>query len=211
MENIVNNIRRMQPGDVDAVVQVHMDTFQGFFLTFLGPAFLREFYKGVCEDSSGIALVYDEDSVLGFVAGSVQPSGFYKHLIRKHWWKFGLASLRPVAMKPFIVPRLLRALTLPGKTDDSQTKMGMLMSLAVKQDDQGKGVGRQLVLSFLLHSRERGVESINLTTDAFGNDRINKFYLKMGFRCVKTFSTPEGRLMNEYLLVLSSVSFDLLQ
>jgi GNAT superfamily N-acetyltransferase len=192
----------MQSADVDDVIRVHKDGFQGFFLTFLGPAFLREFYAGVCEDPSGIAIVYDDDSVSGFVVGTVEPSGFYKRLIQKRWWKFGLASLKPVLIRPSIVPRLLRALTLPGKTANTQLRMGTLMSLAVMQGSNGKGIGKQLVTSFLENCQERQVEIVNLTTDALGNDSTNEFYRKMGFTISKVFVTPEGRLMNEYVIRL---------
>ncbi len=198
----MNEIRSMQSRDIDSVTRVHMDGFQGFFLTFLGPAFLREFYIGICEDPSGIALVYDKDSILGFVVGTVGPSGFYKRLIQKRWWKFGLASLRPFIRKPSIAPRLLRAFTLPGTTAKIEPRTGTLMSLAVVQRCQGNGVGKQLVLSFLERCRERQLEIVNLTTDAVGNEATNEFYRKMGFTFAKVFTTPEGRLMNEYMIRL---------
>ena len=201
--NTVNNIRPMRPGDVESVVRVHMDGFPGFFLTFLGPAFLREFYAGVCEDPSGIAFVYDDaDSILGLVVGTVEPSGFYRRLIQKRWWKFAFASLKPAFSKPRIIPRLLRALTLPGKIANPDLKTGTLMSLAVLQNRKGNGVGKHLVLAFLEKSRERQVEIVNLTTDAIGNDATNEFYRRLGFALDKVFTTPEGRLMNEYMIRL---------
>lgn len=198
----MNKIRLMRSSDVDSVIRVHMEGFPGFFLTFLGPAFLREFYTAVCEDPSGIAIVYEDDSILGFVVGTVEPSGFYKRLIQKRWWKFGLASLKPAIKKPRIVPRLLRALTLPAKTANPGLKTGTLMSLAVIQNHHGNGVGKHLVLSYLEKSRERQVEIVNLTTDAVGNDTTNQFYQRMGFTLAKVFDTPEGRLMNEYVIRL---------
>jgi ribosomal protein S18 acetylase RimI-like enzyme len=192
----------MLPGDVDSVIQVHMEAFHGFFLSFLGPAFLREFYVGVCEDPSGIAIVSDESSIAGFVVGTVEPSGFYKRLIQKRWWKFALASVRPVIEKPIIIPRLLRALSLPEKTATPGMKMGTLMSLGVSRKFHGNGIGKHLVASFLERSQKRDVEIVNLTTDAVGNDSTNEFYRKMGFTLVSVFKTPEGRLMNEYAIRL---------
>jgi ribosomal protein S18 acetylase RimI-like enzyme len=195
----VSKIRPMQSHDVEDVIRVHMEGFQGFFLTFLGPPFLREFYTGVCEDPSGIALVYDDGtSILGFVVGTVEPSGFYKRLIQKRWWRFGLASLKPLIKRPSIAPRLLGAFTLPGKTAKAQLKTGTLMSLAVMNRYHGNGVGKQLVSAFLEASRKRQVEIVNLTTDAVGNDSTNEFYSKMGFELVRIFITPQGRFMNEY-------------
>ena len=199
----MSNIRPMCSEDIESVVRVHMDAFQGFFLTFLGPTFLTEFYEGVCEDHSGIALIYEDHFVLGFVVGTVQPSGFYKRLIQERWWKFGLSSLWPLIRKPSIIPRLLRALNLPDHVSKMQPRTGTLMSLAVMNGCQGRGIGKQLVSSFLEHSRKKGVELVNLTTDAADNEPTNEFYRKMGFTCAKTFATPEGRLMNEYFIRVS--------
>lgn len=192
----------MQPADVDSVIQVHMDGFQGFFLTFLGPSFLRVFYTAVCEDPSGIAIVYEDNTISGFVVGTTEPSGFYKRLIQKRWWKFAFASLVPLIKKPSILPRLLRAFTLPAHSASAQLKTGTLMSLAVRSNSNGKGIGKHLVASFLEASQKRQVETVNLTTDAIGNESTNNFYRNMGFTLVKVFATPEGRLMNEYIICL---------
>lgn len=192
----------MQYCDIESVVQVHLNAFQGFFLTFLGPSFLREFYSSVCVDPSGIAVVYDDNSVIGFVVGTVQPAGFYRRLIQKRWWKFGLASLRPVLRKPSIIPRLLRAFAMPSDVSNAQPGTATLMSLAVMRNYQGQGIGKQLVSAFIECSRKRQIEVVNLTTDAAHNIETNEFYQRMGFRCSRAFTTPEGRLMNEYMIEL---------
>jgi len=43
---------------------------------------------------------------------------------------------------------------------------------------------------------------VDLTTDRDNNDKINRFYLSLGFACERTFVTPEGRTMNEYVIDL---------
>jgi hypothetical protein len=71
------SIKRMASADVSAVVQVHLDSFPGFFLTFLGPTFLRELYVATLADSSGISFVAEDgNGICGFVAGTAQPAGF---------------------------------------------------------------------------------------------------------------------------------------
>jgi hypothetical protein len=66
-------------------------------------------------------------------------------------------------------------------------------------------VGSQLLAAFLEELRTRGIKSVNLTTDQQDNDQVNAFYLAQGFRCTRTFVTPEGRTMNEYVLKLKGV------
>jgi GNAT superfamily N-acetyltransferase len=192
----------MKQEDVDSVVGVHMKAFQGFFLTFLGPRFLRELYRSIVIDPSGIAYVYRVDRrVLGFVAGTSQPAGFYRRLLRQRWWHFGWAATGPILRRPEIIPRLLRAFRMPEQVD-TLAGCGTLMSIAVLPSSQSKGVGKILVQAFLQEATRRRLNQVNLTTDKVNNNSVNSFYRKLGFRCSRSFTTPEGRAMNEYIIDL---------
>lgn len=193
-------IRRMGSSDVPSVVQVHLESFYGFFLTFLGPSFLRELYAATLADPSGIGFVAEkEQGIYGFVAGTSQPAGFYQHLLRQRWWRFGVAAIPAILKNPLIVPRLLRAFRKPQESA-SQPDTGTLMSIAITPEAQGQGVGQALVETFLEEARRRGLKHVNLTTDRDNNDPGNHFYRKLGFRCSMSFITPEGRSMNEYMI-----------
>ena len=198
----MGNIRAMNVNDVNAVVKVHLSSFQGFFLTFLGRQFLSELYAGIVVDSTGIAFVYrEEDRVLGFIAGTSQPAGFYSHLLHRRWWRFALASLIPILKNPLIIPRLLRAFRKPQDVSN-QPDTGTLMSIAVTPEAQGRGLGQVLVKAFLEEAADRGLKHVDLTTDKNNNDSVNQFYQRMGFQCSRTFVTSEGREMNEYVIDL---------
>lgn len=198
-----SEIRRLSPVDIDSVVNVHMRSFRGFFLTFLGPRFLSEFYRASVDDPSGIGYAYwlGEDELCAFVVGSSQPAGFYGRLIRYRWWRFGFASVYALIRQPNIILRLLRALRMP-RQELPSNNCGTLMSIAVDPGIQGKGIGKALVTAFLDEARRVGLSHVNLTTDKLNNDSVNKFYLNYGFHCIRTYVTPEGREMNEYLIDL---------
>ncbi|MDP4164926.1 MAG: GNAT family N-acetyltransferase [Bacillota bacterium] len=188
----------MRKDDVPNVVRVHLAGFQGFFLTFLGPAFLGELYKGTLIDPSGIGFVAEyEEGICGFVTGTTYLSGFYKRLLRNRWWRFALASVLPVLKRPSIIPRLLRALSMPEKVNKKDGS-GTLMSLAVLPEHQGSGIGKILVNAFFDEAMKRGCKKIFLTSDRDNNDAINLFYQNLGFSIVRQYMTPEGRNMNEY-------------
>lgn len=194
--------RKMQRADVAEVVQVHSASFSGFFLTFLGPAFLRELYTAILSDAAGISFVAEEgQELVGFVAGTAQPAGFYRRLLRQRWWRFALASVFPVLRHPAIIPRLLRAFSMPGQVTQQQHR-GTLMSIAVLPGAQGCGVGKALVRAFLAEAAQRGLRQVDLTTDQDNNEAVNAFYQQMGFVCARSFNTPEGRAMNEYVITL---------
>jgi hypothetical protein len=73
--------------DISKIVTLHLHSFPDFFLTFLGPAFLRELYTATLEDDSGIGFVaLNGEDILGFVTGTAEPSGFYRRLLRQRWW-----------------------------------------------------------------------------------------------------------------------------
>ncbi len=196
------SVRQMCLADVPLAVKVHLESFSGFFLTFLGPAFLCELYTATLADPSGIGFVAENgEGICGFVTGTAQPSGFYRRLLRKRWWRFAVASIVPGMRNPSIIPRLLRAFSMPEGTSNKEGH-ATLMSVAVLPSIQGKGVGQSLVRAFLLEATRRGLKFVDLTTDRDHNDGTNHFYQKMGFICERTSITPEGRAMNAYLIEL---------
>ncbi|MEO8033370.1 MAG: GNAT family N-acetyltransferase [Acidobacteriota bacterium] len=196
-------LRRMTAGDVPAVTAVHLTSFPGFFLSFLGPGFLHHLYRGILDDATGIAFVVEErGAIRGFVAGTEQPAGFYRRLLRRRWFLFALASLRPALRRPAIIARLLRALTLSNRTPDDRVATALLMSVAVSPVSQAAGNGGRLLKAFLEEARRRGSLRVVLTTDRLANDSVNRFYVRHGMSITRTFSTREGRAMNEYSIDL---------
>lgn len=195
-------VRPMLQSDVDQVVEVHLLAFQHFFLSMLGPAFLRELYIGILRDPSGICYVCESGHIVaGFVVGTEQPQRLYSRLLRQRWWRFGRAAARAALLHPAIVPRLLRAFTAP-TANAKPAGCGLLMSLAVNPAWQGQHCGRHLVTSFLAEAENRGLGKVYLDTDTINNERTNEFYRRVGFELERSFETPEGRPMNEYSIEL---------
>lgn len=203
---MTHTLRSAEPADILGVVSVHLSSFQGFFLTFLGPRFLTELYSAIQEDPSGIALVTQSEkgSLSGFVFGTTQPTGLYRHLLKRRWWRFGWAALPAFLRSPSILRRLIRAFSMPGQELPAE-HCGTLMSIAVDPNAQGQGIGKALVRAFLREAKKRGLQTVNLTTDAVNNDSTNAFYRSQGFVLHQTYSTPEGRPMNEYLFRLAEL------
>lgn len=187
------------------VVDIHMQSFTGFFLTFLGKGFLKQLYTGFIEhEGSGIIVaVNDSDEIVGFLAYSDDMSSFYKYLIKKKLipfaWYSGCAFLR----NPKIMFRLLRAFTYSGEAKRTE-KYIELSSIGVKPASEGTGVGSKLISALkvkacnLNRERTEKYEYIKLETDAVDNDGANAFYQKNGFVLDHEHATREGRRMNEY-------------
>lgn len=192
---------RMQ--HITAVVEAHLASFPGFFLSFLGPRFLSLYYEGICRAPEGIGFVYLNSSGLpvGFVAGSSNPRGFYSRLLKRSWLKFALASLGAIIRKPTVIGRIVRGLFYPGNNPGGN-HVGGLFSIGVHPELQGTGAGKELVKAFLEKAKDKGCTSVFLTTDRDENDSVNYFYQKLGFQVDRQYETPDGRRMNEYWIVL---------
>lgn len=188
-------IRPMTAADAKTVASIHLEAFQGFFLSFLGDRFLRELYRAIVADDDGIAFIaLLDERTIGFVAGSASSSGFYRRAARHRWWRFGIASIGALIRRPAILPRLIRALYAPPRS--SSQDAALLMSLAVDPKVQRSGAGRLLTNAFIDEAARRGRGAVVLTTDRLDNDGVNAFYITNGFRLLREFVTPEGRAMN---------------
>jgi len=188
----------MRLTDLDAVVHVHLSSFDGFFLASLGPAFLSEFYRAALLDQFSIALVsQEEDPLSGFAVGTLRPTGFYRRLARNHLRRLLVGSLLPVLAKPQVGLGILRRLSMNGRIS-YEAGEALLLSIAVEPARQGAGIGKRLIEAFLLAAQQRGAHSACLTTDALNNAAANQFYLRTGFDRLRSFVAPEGRRMNEY-------------
>lgn len=185
---------------VNAVVSMHLEAFPDYFLSFLGPGFLREFYASFLQDPVGMAFVaYDErGEVFGAVVGPLDSRQFFRRLLLRRWWAFSSASLAAAVCRPTIVPRLFRALAYRGDTPQGPVR-ALLSSVAVAPEAQGRGVGKALVMRWLDEAQRRGASGCFLTTDADNNEAVNSFYRSLGWQIESTYVTPQRRRMNRYV------------
>ena len=200
-------VRHAELGDLASIVRVHMVAFDGFFLTRLGPWFLREYYRTVWEDEAGILLVVsmaDSARVVGFCVGFVDSAAFYRRL-RARRVRLALAALPGLLRRPSLLPRLFsNAERLEGNDRSSgSARDSELASLGVLPAFQGAGIGRALVQAFISQSRALGADRVSLTTDAEQNARVNGFYQSLGFQICETYVAQGNRRMHRYECTLS--------
>jgi|GEM_PF-660377 len=187
---------------IEGAVDMHLMAFGEFFLAQLGRGFLTEYYRQVAghDLTVGYVAVDDCEKVVGAGFAVLDSSKFYKDIARRRWWAFGLQSLWPLMKSPKIILRLIRGLKHRGNIPPCDIKpLGALLSLAVRPDCQGQGLGAALMRSVHDEHVRRGVDAIFLTTDADNNDRVLGFYAGIGWDLLGHFMTPEKRRMCWYL------------
>ena len=180
------------------IVDIHLDTFEGFFLTFMGKGFLKKMYLSYCDHApSGLVVALEDGKPVGFLAYSADMSGLYKHMIKKRLISFAFYSAGAFLRKPKIFMRLIRAFLKPGESRREENYVE-LSSIGVSPKVKSKGVGSALI-SWLKENVDFAKYSyIALETDAENNEGANRFYVKNGFTLVREYETHEGRKMNEY-------------
>ncbi|MCQ8897731.1 GNAT family N-acetyltransferase [Limnobacter humi] len=199
----MTTIRPAHLADIPAIVDVHIQAFPGFFLTLMGRPFLRLLYLGFLQSAQGMVYVAvnAQGDVLGFVAGTAQPQGFFGQLLRKQWFRFGLAAVWPLCRRPSLVAiKLWSALFYRGETLPDLPNAALLSSLGVHPQAHRQGLGRQLVAAFVAWSAQHGCPAVYLTTDQSNNTKANTFYLECGFQLAGTCKRPPNRILNRYLL-----------
>lgn len=180
------------------VTDIHLATFQGFFLTFMGRGFLRQMYRSYCEhESSGLLVAFEEEKAIGFLAYSENMSGLYKFMIKKRLVPFAWYSLGAFFRKPKIFMRLIRAFLKPSESRREEAYVE-LASIGVSLTIKSRGVGSALIKALKAQVDFGRFSYIGLETDADNNEGANHFYQKNGFRLARNYKTREGRSMNEY-------------
>lgn len=195
------NIVEIKAKHIKHVVDVHTRAFPEFFLSFLGPKFLREFYNSFIYDSAGIGFVAEDSesgNVLGVIVGPLLPGGYFKRLLKRKWWAFCYASLGAILRRPSTIKRLLRALLYRGEAPPGPER-ALLSSIAVLPRSQHLGIGKALVRRWIQEVQQQGGRGCYLTTDANDNDKVNSFYQRLNWKIESTYTTPEGRKMNRYV------------
>lgn len=184
---------------VSDIVFIHMKTFKGFFLTFMGKGFLNQLYKSYCEHrDSGILVAFDEKKeVLGFLAYSCNLSELYKFMIKKNLFLFLWYSLGAFLRKPKIFIKLLRAFLKPSESIRKE-KYVELASIGVSPSRKSRGIGTILINELKNIIDFNKYSYITLETDAIENKIANNFYKKNEFILERKYTTNEGRKMNEY-------------
>lgn len=198
------NIREVKYDEkklINDIVTIHLNTFTGFFLTFMGRGFLNQMYTSYCDyEEAGLLVAEEDGKAIGFLAYSSNFSGLYKFMIKTRLIQFGWYSIGAFLRRPSAFLHIISAFLKPGEAKREEEYVE-LSSIGVDPNIKSKGIG-----SLLIDSLKRKVDFtkfayINLETDAVDNEGAIHFYEKNGFVRERMFETDEGRKMYEYRFI----------
>lgn len=188
-------IRHLSNKSIRELVQVHIDAFPNFFLTDLGQSFLETYYKSVQEEESGVVLAYEEDGrIIGFCAGCVLSKGFNSKLVKHNLYEYGLLCVRLCFTHPKKIVHLIKNFTKSASVED-KGQYAELLSIGVSPSVQNSGVGKILLSELEKDLKFKGASELSLTTDFYENEKVLRFYSKMGFKPFCEFTAYPNRKM----------------
>lgn len=190
---IVNAKRK----DIDAIVNIHLDAFKGFFLTSLGKDFLQFYYSVFLLNKETVFLCAEDENgnVIGFSAATKVSKGFNSRLIKENLLSFIALSLKLIFNNPKALLRLIKNLTKKSVTIEDDEDYAELYSIGIDSSQQGKGVGKLLLAKTEEALKSGGVGKVSLTTDYDNNEAAVGFYHSMGYDTLYVFTTYPDRKM----------------
>ena len=202
-EITVRKIEQNEKAIIKEIAKIHVETFEGFFLTFMGKGFLNTMYRAYCKHKpSDLLGAFDQDGkIVGFLAYSTDMSGLYKFMIKRSLIPFAWYSFCAFLRKPKVFMRLIRAFLKPSEAKREE-KYIELSSIGVDKETKSKGIGSKLIDCLKEIVKTSDYEYISLETDAENNEGANAFYVKNGFSLEREYKTNENRKMNEYRFYL---------
>ena len=189
--------RKSNVSDSSQIAKIHLKSFPNFFLTTLGYSFLKTYYRSCAKNEDAISICafnkYDK-KLSGFAVGCFNSEGFNKRLIFSNSLEYSYEAILLLFTKPIALIRLFKNLAKNNNKDD-KGNYAELLSIGVSPDQNGFGIGQSLLVKFENQVREKGINTITLTTDADSNDSVLRFYKKSGYTVYYDFETFPNRKM----------------
>jgi ribosomal protein S18 acetylase RimI-like enzyme len=191
---------------VASVADAHTVCFPGFFLTHLGPGFLRLYYTTYLEVGGGFGAVAVDQAgtVRAFAVGVENLDHLDAVLFRRHPWRvmgsvarawFSEPSVRAQVRERLgrvgqVISRVIRHDAGAPGAIPAEAPFAALTSLAVLPSERRSGLATRVVAAFEREARRRGFGAIRAST-SLDNEFAMGFYRRDGW-AVKSLREHEN-------------------
>lgn len=194
-------VRDITIEDCGKLAEIHLNSFQGFFLTSLGHDFLKTFYYTVVSSNLHVGVcVCNGNKLVGFAIGTLHSNGFYRTILKKNKLLYLQLALKLLFKNTKAILRLTK------KMNKKQTQQvhddgnyAELLSICVDSSMKNKGLGSLLLKEFEKKIVVNHIKKLSLTTDALNNNTANSFYCKNGYELYYEFLSYPNRRMYRYI------------
>lgn len=190
-------IRKANFDDCSSVAKLHKEYLNKSFLGTLGPDFLSLLYRSLVDFEKGILLVAEsEGKVIGFVSGTIKTGEFYKYFIKRNYSGIVFVLL-PRIFSIKIIKKIIETAKYSKKDLGISVPDAELLSMAVADGFQGKGIAKQLFEKFIAEFHNKSMNGFKIIA---GNELVkaNKFYRKMGCEKISEIEIHNGDTSTVY-------------
>lgn len=197
---IVNiQIRNAHFSDCREIAKIHKKCLDKSFLATLGEKFLTLLYKSLIECENGILIVAEDNGkIIGFVSATANTGDFYRYFLKKKFIKASFLLL-PKAINLNTLRKIFETLKYSKKKEiNVSLPEAELLSIAVKEDYQRKGIAKQLFEALVNEFHKKRIKEFRIVVGS-NLFKAKKFYQKMG--CIKLgeFELHEGKKSEIYV------------
>lgn len=184
--------------DIPSVARIHLDAFEGFFLSELGYDFVFLMYRAFLLNSAGIFVVHEskDGQVTGFAVGALSSGPKDRWLALRFMPHFLWAALPAIVQRPYgIMKRLSSRFFETGSSFDVPQDAALLRSIGVLTSERGSGASGALLGAFEQMAVRLGARHVYLLTDHDNNERAQNFYKRHGYVVAERFHQDGQRPM----------------
>tara|TARA_Y100001954_G_C15778039_1_gene588178 strand:- start:490 stop:1077 length:588 start_codon:yes stop_codon:yes gene_type:complete len=178
------------------VALLHIETIKTGFLPSLGPQFLSLMYRCIDEaDFSTLIVKYDDQTLTGFVSGSLGDSSLYKKMLLYPFSLF--LSLMPTLLDLTKIKKIINILQHVSSKERNNFPSAELLTICVNKDYRRQGIAESLYgeLSLFFQQKERSKFTIVVGQSL----NANKFYKKQGAYIADEIQVHSGVNSNIYI------------
>lgn len=193
--NAERSVRPANPADCMELARVHILAFPDYFLSHLGPRFLRRYYRAFIGAGHTAVVAESGGTIVGFVVGTPDLASLRRALYRPNLLPFAGIVLGKCLTDQIVrsnvvarlvhIPLALKALfsrsdPAAGSSGPPGKSLSYLFSIAVEPEWAGSGVASQIMSAYVAIERARELDSIELSVFD-DNPRALRFYEREGW------------------------------
>jgi len=193
-------VQAAEISDSGAIARLHGSTLKSGFLPSLGAGFLTTLYKYLIKNE--IVLVFRRDEDIGGFISCALDSG---RVMKRFMFLSPMGVFRilvAILRKPALIVHVIETWLIPSKShsgrgEEQRLPRAELLSVCVVPEYQKEGIGTMLLEGLEHRLREEHEKQYKVIAGAELTG-ANNFYLKNGFKLVKTINTHGKDLSNVY-------------
>ncbi|OGZ69856.1 MAG: hypothetical protein A3D44_03080 [Candidatus Staskawiczbacteria bacterium RIFCSPHIGHO2_02_FULL_42_22] len=185
-----------EKNDALAMAQIHKTEINKGFLSSLNISFLKNLYEAIILSSASFCVVAKEgDQVTGFISGVTSIKKLYRYFFAHYF----LSSSTVLFKKLFSLSFIKKVFeTLLYSSKEQSLPSAELLTMAVKQQFQGKGIASQMLFTFLAEMKKRNIQQFKVLVGEELAPAIH-FYEKNGFTFFKNTTVHQGKSSRVYI------------